>query len=132
MNTQDHLQSSPIGTLTLQTLSMPADTNPYGDIFGGWLLSQMDIAGAVLAQEVAQGRVTTVAISSMKFLNKVPVGALVSCYALLKRIGRTSITIEIEVWIKDFKTHQALIVTHGEFVYVAIDDKGQKRPVINP
>lgn len=124
--------SQPQGTLTLQTLSMPSYTNPYGDIFGGWLLSQMDIAGAVLAQEVAQGRVTTVAISGMKFIHRVPVGALVSCYALLKAIGTTSVRINIEVWIKDFKTHEVVKVTEGEFVYVAIDDDGKKRPVLSP
>lgn len=121
--------TQPIGTLTLQTLSMPADTNPMGDIFGGWLLSQMDIAGAVLALEIAEGRVTTVAVSSMKFLHPVPVGSLVSCYSVLHGIGRTSIRVGIEVWIKDFKTHQRLKVTEGEFVYVAIDENGKKRPV---
>jgi acyl-CoA thioesterase YciA len=119
----------PQGTLTLQTLSMPSDTNPLGDIFGGWLLSQMDIAGAILALEVAQGRVTTVAVSGMKFLHPVPVGSLVSCYSILRSIGRTSIRIGIEVWIKDFKTHHRLKVTEGEFVYVAIDETGKKRLV---
>ena len=121
----------PQGTLTLQTLSMPSDTNPLGDIFGGWLLSQMDIAGAILALEVAQGRVTTVAISGMKFLHPVPVGSLISCYSNLRSVGRTSIRIGIEVWIKDFKTHHRLKVTEGEFVYVAIDGEGKKR-LVNP
>jgi len=125
------LLEQPQGTLTLQTLSMPADTNPMGDIFGGWLLSQMDIAGAVLALEVAHGRVTTVAVSGMKFLHPVPVGSLVSCYSVLRGIGRTSIKVGLEVWIKDFKTHQHIKVTEGEFVYVAIDENGKKRPV-NP
>lgn len=119
----------PHGTLTLQTLSMPADTNPYGDIFGGWLLSQMDIAGAVLAQEVADGRVTTVAVSSMTFLHPVTVGALVSCYSELRNVGTTSIHIGIEVWIKDYKAKHIIKVTEGEFVYVAIDDEGKKRSV---
>lgn len=119
----------PQGTLTLQTLSMPADTNPLGDIFGGWLLSQMDIAGAILAIEAARGRVTTVAVSGMKFLHPVPVGSLVSCYSVLRSIGNTSIRVGIEVWIKDFKTHQRLKVTEGEFVYVAMDDAGKKRSV---
>jgi len=123
------LIDQPQGTLTLQTLSMPSDTNPLGDIFGGWLLSQMDIAGAILALEVAQGRVTTVAISGMKFLHPVPVGSLVSCYSILRSVGNTSIRIGIEVWIKDFKTHHRLKVTEGEFVYVAIDGEGKKRPV---
>ena len=121
----------PQGTLTLQTLSMPADTNPYGDIFGGWLLSQMDIAGAVLAQEVAKGRVTTVAISSMAFLHSVPVGAVVSCYAQILKIGNTSIRVEIEVWIKHYRLDRIIKVTEGEFVYVAIDDLGKKRSVKN-
>jgi acyl-CoA thioesterase YciA len=108
---------------------MPADTNPLGDIFGGWLLSQMDIAGAILAIEAARGRVTTVAVSGMKFLHPVPVGSLVSCYSVLRSIGNTSIRVGIEVWIKDFKTHQRLKVTEGEFVYVAMDDAGKKRSV---
>lgn len=119
----------PKGKLTLQTLSMPKDTNPYGDIFGGWLLSQMDIAGAVLAQETAKGRVTTVAVSSMAFLHAVPVGALVSCYAQLLGIGNTSIRTSIEVWIKDYRHDRIIKVTEGEFVYVAIDDFGKKRSV---
>jgi len=119
----------PKGKLTLQNLSMPADTNPYGDIFGGWLLSQMDIAGAVLAQEVAKGRVTTVAISSMSFLHAVPVGSLVSCYSQLLSIGNTSIRIGLEVWIKDYREDHIIKVTEGEFIYVAIDELGKKRRV---
>lgn len=120
---------TPTGTLTLQTLSMPANTNPYGDIFGGWLMSQMDLAGAILAQEVAKGRVTTVAVGSMVFLRPVPVGATVSCYASTQEIGRTSIRTMIEVWIKVCKTGEVTKVTEGEFVYVAIDDNGRTRPV---
>lgn len=120
---------TPSGTLTLQTLSMPADTNPYGDIFGGWLMSQMDIAGAILAQEIAKGRVTTVAVGSMVFLRPVPVGATVSCYASAQEVGRTSIRTLIEVWIKVCKTGEVAKVTEGEFVYVAIDDNGRTRQV---
>lgn len=119
----------PKGILTIQNLSMPANTNPYGDIFGGWLLSQMDIAGAVLAHEIAGGRVVTIAVSGMTFLHPVPVGALVSCYALLNSIGNTSIRIGIEVWIKDYENHTIIKVTEGEFVYVAIDNLGKKRPI---
>lgn len=121
---------TPTGTLTLQTLSMPANTNPYGDIFGGWLMSQMDLAGAILAQEVAKGRVTTVAVGSMVFLRPVPVGATVSCYATAYEIGRTSIRTMIEAWIKVCTTGEVAKVTEGEFVYVAIDDNGRTRPVI--
>lgn len=119
----------PMGTLTLQTLSMPADTNPYGDIFGGWLMSQMDVAGAILAQEIAKGRVTTVAVGSMVFLSPVPVGATVSCYSTLKEVGRTSIRTMIEVWIKTFANPELTKVTEGEFIYVAIDNNGRTRPV---
>lgn len=120
---------TPNGTLTLQTLSMPKDTNPYGDVFGGWLMSQMDLGGAILAQEIAKGRVTTVAVSSMGFLRPVPVGATISCYAECLEIGRTSIKVMIEVWIKDWHNGDAGKVTEGEFVYVAIDDSGRTRPV---
>ncbi|HEY7885665.1 MAG TPA: acyl-CoA thioesterase [Cellvibrionaceae bacterium] len=120
---------TPSGTLTLQTLSMPADTNPYGDIFGGWLMSQMDIAGAILAQDIARGRVTTVAVGSMTFLRPVPVGATVSCYAEQIEVGRSSIRIMIEVWIKESRSGLIAKVTEGEFVYVAIDDNGRTRPV---
>lgn len=118
------------GQLTLQTIAMPANTNPHGDIFGGWLLSQMDIAGAILAQDIAKGRVITVAIGSMTFLNPVPVGALVSCYSQLLRVGNTSMRIAIEVWIKDYRQDKIFKVTHGEFIYVAIDELGKKRKVI--
>jgi len=120
---------TPNGTLTLQTLSMPANTNPYGDIFGGWLMSQMDLGGAILAQEIAKGRVTTVAVGSMVFLRPVPVGATVSVYAAELEVGRTSIRTMIEVWIKDPRNKSLTKVTEGEFVYVAIDDNGRTRPV---
>lgn len=122
----------PEGELTLQTITMPADTNPFGDIFGGWLMAQMDIAGAIHANNVACGRVTTVAVSSMKFIRAVPVGAVISCYTKTLRIGVTSIRVEVEVWIKNFATHATQKVTEGEFVYVALNEKGEKRPVIDP
>jgi len=122
-------EPTPNGTLTLQTLSMPANTNPYGDIFGGWLMSQMDLGGAILAQEIAKGRVTTVAVGSMVFLRPVPVGATVSVYAAELEVGRTSIRTMIEVWIKNPRNKSLTKVTEGEFVYVAIDDNGRTRPV---
>jgi len=126
-----HLDQDPVptGTLTLQTLSMPSDTNPYGDIFGGWLMSQMDLAGAIMAQDIAKGRVTTVAVGSMVFMRPVPVGATVSCYAVAEEIGRTSIRIMIEVWIKQNDTGESAKVTEGEYVYVAIDDNGNTRQI---
>lgn len=124
------LNESPTGTLTLQTITMPADTNPFGDIFGGWLMAQMDIAGAIHANEVALGRVTTVAVGSMVFIRPVPVGSVISCYTNTLRIGNTSIRVKVEVWIKDFMTHKICQVTEGEYTYVAIDEHGQKRPVL--
>lgn len=126
-----HLDQDPVptGTLTLQTLSMPSDTNPYGDIFGGWLMSQMDLAGAIMAQDIAKGRVTTVAVGSMVFMRPVPVGATVSCYAVAEEIGRTSIRIMIEVWIKENESGTSTKVTEGEYVYVAIDDNGNTRQI---
>lgn len=122
-------QPTPNGELTLQTLSMPADTNPYGDIFGGWLMSQMDIGGAILAQQIARGRITTVAVGNMAFLRPVPVGATVSVYADVTDVGRSSMHITIEVWIKIATTGEVAKVTEGEFIYVAIDDNGRTRPV---
>ena len=121
---------SPTGTIALQTITMPADTNPFGDIFGGWVMAQMDIAGAIHANEVSLGRVTTVAVGSMVFIRPVPVGAVISCYTSTLRIGNTSIRVKVEVWIKDFLTHQVSQVTQGEYVYVALDQQGNKRSVL--
>lgn len=121
---------NPSGNLTLQTITMPADTNPFGDIFGGWLMAQMDIAGAIHANEVALGRVTTVAVGSMVFIRPVPVGSVISCYTSTMKIGNTSIRVKVEVWIKDFLTHKICQVTEGEYIYVAIDEHGHKRPVL--
>ncbi|HSX50709.1 MAG TPA: acyl-CoA thioesterase [Cellvibrio sp.] len=122
--------ATPTGNLTLQTITMPADTNPFGDIFGGWVMAQMDIAGAIHANEVAHGRVTTIAVGSMVFIRPVPVGAVISCYTSTRRIGNTSIRVKVEVWIKDFLTHHIIQVTQGEYVYVALDEHGRKRPVL--
>lgn len=120
---------TPTGELTLQTLTMPRDTNANGDIFGGWLMSQMDLAGAISATEIARGRVTTVAVGHMVFLRPVPVGCTVSCYCDVTEVGRSSIKIVIEVWIKHSDQLVQLKVTEGEFIYVAIDDSGRTRPV---
>lgn len=120
---------TPSGKLTLQTLTMPAYTNPNGDIFAGWLMSQMDVGGAILAQEIAKGRVTTVAVGSMVFLRPVPVGTTVSCYAQTVEVGRSSIRTLVEVWLKDPLEEEMEKVTEGEFVYVAIDNNGRTRPI---
>ncbi|NIB39469.1 acyl-CoA thioesterase [Pseudomaricurvus alkylphenolicus] len=127
----DDLDEEPIptGELTLQTLAMPAYTNPNGDIFGGWLMSQMDLAGSIKASSIACGRVTTVAAGSMAFLRPVPVGATVSCYAEVLETGRSSIRILVDVWLYSAETGERYKVTEGTFVYVAIDDNGRTRPI---
>jgi acyl-CoA thioesterase YciA len=119
----------PQGDLALQTVAMPKDTNASGDIFGGWLLSQMDIAGGIAAAEVAQGRVSTVAIDGMAFLTPVHVGAVVTCYTDVLEVGRSSIRIMVEVWINSKHDGEPLKVTEGEFVFVAIDENGRTRAV---
>lgn len=119
----------PHGDLALQTVAMPKDTNPNGDIFGGWLMSQMDIAGMVTAGEVARGRVATVAIDGMVFLTPVHVGAVVSCYCDVLEIGRSSIRMVVEVWINSQHDGEPIKVTEGEFVFVAIDENGRTRVI---
>lgn len=99
--------SLPNGELVLRTLAMPADTNANGDIFGGWLMSQMDIGGAIQAKEIAQGRVVTVRVDGMTFLKPVAVGDVVCCYARCIKTGHSSITINIEVWVKRFLLSQS-------------------------
>lgn len=119
----------PQGELALQTVAMPKDTNASGDIFGGWLLSQMDIAGLISAMNVAGGRAATVAINGMVFLTPVHVGAVVSCYCDVLEIGRSSIRIMVEVWINSQHDGEPIKVTEGEFVYVAIDENGRTRAI---
>ncbi len=121
----------PQGELALQTVAMPKDTNANGDIFGGWLLSQMDIAGGVAAAEVAGGRVATVAIQGMSFLTPVHVGALVSCHCDILDTGRSSVRVLIEVWINSQHDGEPIKVTEGEFIYVAIDDNKRTRTIVN-
>ena len=108
---------------------MPADANPNGDIFGGWLLSQMDLAGSVIAYERAGGRVATVAIDAMSFRLPVFIGDLVSCYASVKRVGNTSIQVEVETYVRRRESGDLVLVTDGLFTFVAIDRRGNPRPV---
>ncbi|WP_252179212.1 acyl-CoA thioester hydrolase YciA [Endozoicomonas sp. 4G] len=120
----------PRGELMLRTLAMPADTNPNGDIFGGWLLSQMDIAGGIAAKQRSFSRISTVAIESMSFHQPVQVGDVVCCYAEILRVGTTSMRIRLEVWITKMPCHQQRIkVTEGIFTFVAIDEQGRPQPV---
>ena len=120
---------TPRGSLSLQNVAMPRDTNANGDIFGGWLVSQMDLAAMVAATRVAHGRVVTVAINGMAFYTPVHVGAVVSCYTDIIEIGRSSVRISVEVWITGKHSLEQVKVTEGEFVYVAIDESGRTRPV---
>src|SRR3954451_17696148 len=103
----------PKGELVVQTIAMPRDTNRNGDIFGGWLVSQMDLGGAILASKVAKGRVVTVAMEAMSFLQPVHVGDTVACYARVERIGHSSIRIPIEAWVNRFVTGEEVRVTEG-------------------
>ena len=121
---------TPRGELTIQTLAMPMDTNANGDIFGGWLVSEMDLAAGVVAKKLSQGRAATVAINLMTFLLPVHVGDLVSCYVELVAQGNTSMTLAVEVWKQILATVARHCVTRGTFVFVAIDDNGRPRPVL--
>ena len=121
--------AAPTGEVVIRTLAMPADTNANGDIFGGWLLSQMDLGGAVLARSTARSRVVTVAIDSMSFLRAVNVGDLVTCYAKLLGVGRTSMRVHVEAWARRFHTHEREKVTDAHFTFVAIDESGRPRAV---
>jgi len=114
---------------TLRTIPMPSDTNANGDIFGGWLLSQMDLAGAVVAVARAKNRVATVGVNAMSFHKPVNVGDTVSFYTEIQRVGNTSLTVKIESWAKRRLTGEEVKVTEGEYTYVAIDENGQSKKV---
>jgi acyl-CoA thioesterase YciA len=121
--------SEPEGTLTIRTLAMPADTNPAGDIFGGWVMSQMDIAGGIAATEIAHGRTVTVAVEAMTFIAPVKVGDVLCVYTSVDRIGTSSVTIAIEAWVRRNRIDDRVKVTNGRFVYVAIGEDGKKRAI---
>lgn len=123
------LNPTPQGELSLQAVAMPADTNPHGDIFGGWLMSQMDLAGYVTACEVAGGQVATVAVDGMVFLTPVHIGAVVSCYCDVVEIGRSSVKVVVEVWINSRHDGEPIKVTEGTFVYVAIGSDKRTRTI---
>ncbi len=124
----------PEGELLLRTSPMPSDTNANGDIFGGWIMSQMDIAGGMMAIEISAGRAVTIAVDAMKFIKPVKIGDVVCCYGTVTRIGNTSITIRLEVWVKPGfrkmkidKENALFMVTEASYTYVAVDHEGRKR-----
>lgn len=125
-------QREPDGDLLLRTLAMPADTNSNGDIFGGWIMSQMDIGGGILAKEIAKGRVVTVKVDGMSFYKPVKVGHVVCCYGKCTKIGNSSLIIKLEVWIKPVLAEgpgERYCVTEAVFTYVAIDSEGNSRKI---
>lgn len=120
------------GELLIRTLAMPADTNPSGDIFGGWLMSQMDIAGGIMSAQVANGRVVTVSVDAMTFHRPVYVGDILCCYGEVTKVGNTSITIGLQAWVtRGGGIGDRVLVTEADFKYVAIGPDGRPR-VIDP
>ena len=119
----------PRGELASRVLAMPTDTNPKGDIFGGWIMSLMDMAGKMSATAVANGRVVTVAVDRIVFRQPVQVGDVVCCYTEIVRTGQTSITLSIEVWAMRQCQGERLKVTDATFTFVAVDDQGRPRPL---
>ena len=120
---QEGVECEPRGSLSIRTLAMPADTNQYGDIFGGWLLGQMDIAGGIFAAALARGRTATVAVDAMTFRKPVFVGNVMCIYTDLVRIGKTSITVHVEAWVIRRNQTNRVLVTDGNFTYVALNDE---------
>lgn len=122
--------TEPQGELSIRTLAMPADTNQSGDIFGGWLLSQMDLAGSIYAYKTTQSRNVTVAIEAMTFRKPVYVGDVVSVYATTVRIGRTSMTVHLEAWVQRHNEARLILVTDGNYTYVSVDDHGKPQVIV--
>ena len=119
----------PEGNPSLRTIAMPADANPDGDIFGGWIMSQMDISSGVFAAHVAKGRVVTVAVDAMTFHKPVYIGDDVSCYCSVAKRGNTSITVDVEAWVRRHHSDMVAKVTQGMFTFVAVDSNGKPKPL---
>ena len=119
----------PEGTLSLQNIAMPADTNWSGDVFGGWIVSQMDLAGAIHVERLSKGRCATIAINQMTFLVPVKVGNVISCYTKILKVGNTSVQVQIEVWNSHDDSREPVRITEGVFTFVAVDVNGNKRQI---
>ncbi len=128
-NPTDTPETCPTSEPAIRTIAMPADTNPHGDIFGGWLLCQMDLAGATVATRCAGGRTVTVAITAMAFHRPVMVGDEVTCYCDVVATGRTSVTIKIQSWARRRLGDEPIKVTEGVFTYVRVDVDGKPQPI---
>jgi len=116
------IKEKPSGELAIKVVAMPADTNPAGDMFGGWIMSQMDVAGGITCRKITGGRVVTVAINSIVFRQPVFVGDTLCCFVKLLKIGNTSISVHVEAWVnREFEKHTNIKVTEGDFVYVKVD-----------
>ena len=124
------MTTEPQGRLTIRTVAMPADANPSGDIFGGWVLAQMDIAGGVAAHDEAKGRVVTAAIESMSFLKPVKIGDVLCVYTVIESVGRTSMKIKVAAWALRQRVGTREQVTEARFTFVALDEEGNPRPVL--
>ncbi|MGU3575806.1 acyl-CoA thioesterase [Brucellaceae bacterium C25G] len=121
--------ASPKGALTIRTQAMPCDANAAGDIFGGWVMAQMDLSCGIRAAERAGGRVVTAAVREMSFAKPVKVGDTLCIYTDIIKVGRTSVTLKVETWAQRYLSQQMDLVTHGEFVMVALDENGKPTPV---
>ena len=119
----------PEGVLSLQNIAMPADTNRSGDVFGGWIVSQMDLAGAIHVERLSKGRCATIAINEMTFLVPVKVGNVISCYTKILKVGNTSVQVQIEVWNSHDNSREPIRITQGVFTFVAVDVNGNKRQI---
>jgi acyl-CoA thioesterase YciA len=119
----------PAGELTLRTLAMPADANAAGDIFGGWVMAQMDLACGIRAAERAHGRVVTAAVKEMAFAKPMKVGDTLCIYTEIVKIGRTSMTLSVEAWAQRYLSHLMEKVTDADFIMVALDDSGKPTPI---
>lgn len=126
------MSDKPRGELTTRTIAMPADSNPAGDIFGGWVLSQMDIAAGICAGERAQCRVVTVALDGMHFIRPVKIGDILCVYTEVKRVGNTSLEVHVEAWVQRDRSRRMVKVTQANFTFVALDGDGRPRKVPSP
>jgi acyl-CoA thioesterase YciA len=129
MEERDAPNAPPDWEPAIRAIAMPADANPFGDIFGGWLLSQMDLAGGTVAARRAKGRTATIAVTAMNFHRPVLIGDEVTCYAQIIRVGTTSITVKVESWVRRGTGEEQIAVTDGIFTYVAVGSDRRPRPV---